>query len=66
MNKDIMRLAGFEKEVKLVENNKCPFCGHLVIRTDFEDKLSIREFEISGLCQYCQDNTFNPEEIDND
>ena len=27
MNKQILKQAGFEKEVKLVEQGKCPLCG---------------------------------------
>ena len=34
----------------------CPFCNKEV--TGFKDSLSLREFEISGLCQKCQDETF--------
>lgn len=58
VNKDIMRQAGFAKEVEAVENKKCPFCGCDPIEKGFRDELSKREFEISGLCQDCQDDTF--------
>lgn len=58
MNKDIMRAAGFENEVKKVEAGKCPFCGKLVLPFSFRDALSQKEFRISGLCQECQDNIF--------
>ena len=39
----------------------CPFCNKEV--TGFKDSLSLREFEISGLCQKCQDETFKQEFI---
>ncbi len=58
MNKDIMRAAGFGKEVNLVESGKCPFCGKKINFKDFKDLLTAREFKISGICQECQDKTF--------
>lgn len=43
----------------LSDTPKCPFCGRGVNKEkDFVDDLSRREFEISGLCQKCQDDTF--------
>lgn len=36
----------------------CPFCGNPVSDEDFRDEISRKEFEISGLCQKCQDKTF--------
>ncbi len=56
MNKDIMKKAGFKKEVKLVEKGLCPFCKKKL--TGFRDAISEREHKISGLCQECQDKTF--------
>ena len=58
MNKDIMKEAGFEKEVKLVEDGKCPWCKKPINMIDFKDALSVKEFGISGLCQRCQDSFF--------
>ncbi len=55
MNKEIMKQVGFEKEVKLVEQNKCPFCKQPINNNEFKDELSRREYMISGLCQKCQD-----------
>lgn len=57
MNKDIMKAAGFEKEVEKVEGGLCPFCGEKIDIKEFRDKLSLKEFGISGLCQKCQDET---------
>lgn len=40
---------------------KCPFCGKGPNDDgyfDFKDVLSAREYQISGLCQECQDDTF--------
>jgi len=58
MNKDIMRKAGFEKEVELVEAGKCPFCQKDINLKDFSDALSLKEYRISGMCQVCQDKTY--------
>lgn len=37
--------------------HKCVFCGSEAAA--FKDELSAKEFEISGLCQKCQDETFS-------
>lgn len=62
MNKDILRAAGFTKEVKRVESGKCPTCDCEDAKTTIRDPLSMREFQISGMCQKCQDETFGGEE----
>lgn len=36
----------------------CPFCKKEVKEEDFRDRFSVREWEISGLCQACQDKVF--------
>jgi len=42
-----------------VDDSKCPFCGKVIHpNAEFRDDLSRREFNISGLCQDCQDKTF--------
>ena len=58
MNKRILQRAGFGEEVKAVEQGDCPFCGCKVNKDEFRDELSRKEFEISGLCQACQDVVF--------
>lgn len=58
MNKDILKTAGFGKEVKLVEDKKCPICTEPINESDFKDPLSVKEFKISGMCQKCQDSVF--------
>ena len=40
------------------EKKICVYCGKKIEMEDFRDKLSIKEYEISGLCQKCQDDTF--------
>jgi len=64
MNKDIMKAAGFNKEVKLVNNGYCPFCESEFDPLSFRDELSLKEYLISGICQTCQDKIFDPTYID--
>lgn len=59
MNRDIMRKTGKEKEVEDIDAGRCPFCHMEVNYEDFRDELSKKEFNISGLCQKCQDEIFN-------
>lgn len=58
MNKKILQQTGFGEEVKAVEQGDCPLCKHKVDKDEFRDELSRKEFEISGLCQSCQDDIF--------
>lgn len=58
MNKDIMRAMGFDKEVDMVEQGRCPSCGKVIDLASFRDEKSKKEFGISGLCQLCQDDFF--------
>lgn len=62
MNVNIMKAVGFDNEVELVKAKKCPFCSETVGQESFRDAKSIKEFQISGLCQKCQDSFFGEEE----
>ena len=42
----------------------CPMCGKTP--GEFKDELSQKEFEITGLCQGCQDEAFAPLPDDED
>ena len=44
--------------VKHLKANKCPLCGEEIDMTAFRDQLSRDEFELSHICQKCQDETF--------
>jgi len=55
-----MRSLGFGEEVDLVEAGRCPFCKSEVEPDSFKNEISRREYRISGLCQDCQDKTFEP------
>ena len=59
MNKEIMKQLGFSQQVNDVENNICPFCKKKININDFKNYISIKEYNISGLCQRCQDEIFN-------
>lgn len=46
----------FPEAVDAIKNEKCPFCREDI--GEFKDEISKREYEISGLCQTCQDGVF--------
>lgn len=62
MNKDLMRSIGFGAQVDLIEEGKCPFCKKIV--EGFEDVKSYKEFQISGLCQKCQDDIWTRSDVE--
>jgi len=61
MNKEIMEKHGFLKQIELAMHGKCPKCEKGINMKDFKNKSSLREFEISGLCQKCQNDFFGEE-----
>jgi hypothetical protein len=61
MNRDIVNAVGFEGFAALAESGRCPFCRRDMKGHSFRDTLSFREFQISGLCQECQDEMFTTE-----
>ncbi len=58
MNKKIMEHFGFQMELDLIKEGKCPWCKKLIDFNHFRDRSSKKEFTISGLCQSCQDSFF--------
>ena len=49
----------FPEETARIKEGKCPFCGKIIdVDNEFKDDLSRREYEISGMCQSCQDEFF--------
>jgi len=40
------------------EKGICVTCGAKIEMGDFKDRVSIKEYGISGLCQKCQDDAF--------
>lgn len=51
-------IMGLDEMFKLKADGKCPFCGKDMSNAVFKDKVSIKEFELTGLCQDCQDDFF--------
>ena len=47
----------FPERREHIRRDNCVTCGGRA--AVFKNALSAREFEISGLCQTCQDRTFN-------
>ena len=48
----------FPEEMKRKALGQCPFCKELVDLEGFRDRASRQEYEISGICQKCQDDYF--------
>ena len=46
----------FPGTASAISKRQCPLCKKPV--GDFADAISLREFEISGMCQSCQDEVF--------
>ena len=55
------RSMGLSEMFKRRDEGLCPYCGRKVELDSFRDELSFKEFQISGLCQNCQDEFFKEE-----
>jgi len=55
----IQRVFGVNRQHQILAR-ECPMCGGDC--AEFRDDLSRREFEISGMCQTCQDKIFGVED----
>ena len=58
INQEKVLRAIFPKEMKNRDENRCPFCEEIIDIHMFKNKLSIDEYNISGICQKCQDKFF--------
>jgi hypothetical protein len=58
MNEELMEKAEFEKELEQISLGRCPLCAKDIKENDFKDALSRKEFQISRMCQECQDGIF--------
>lgn len=54
----ILSIAGLHKQVERIKLGKCPVCGKDINYNEFRDEISRREYDISGMCQLCQDEAF--------
>ena len=50
----ITAITGIDRR-QAVASKRCATCGNAVLLTSFKDSLSLKEFHISAMCQYCQD-----------
>ena len=46
-----------------VKKGLCAFCATTVTREDLVNEISKKEFDLSGLCQKCQDDFFVDDDI---
>jgi len=51
-----------ETKHQSIADEVCNLCGEPVL--SFEDELSLREYEISGICQNCMNDLFIEEDED--
>ena len=51
-------IDGLEELFQAKEKGICPFCTREVKEEDLKNELSKKEYNISGLCQRCQDDFF--------
>jgi len=59
LNKPVFKI--FPEIKKAVEDAVCPACGTKI--TGFKDKLSEKEYSISGMCQECQDKIWKRDKM---
>lgn len=52
------RLLRFGHKVATVKECRCPLCALRVDIEEFRNKVFVREFETTGLCQGCLDMVF--------
>ena len=57
MNREIISNI-FPEMLKKIDLGQCPTCGKEIKKEDFRNEISKKEFEISGMCQKCQDSVF--------
>lgn len=55
----ITRIFGIDR-TECIKSGRCVMCSRLV--TGFNDALSQREYQISGMCQACQDRIYHARE----
>jgi hypothetical protein len=53
----ITAITGIDRR-EAVASKRCAMCGNAVLLTSFKDSLSLKEFHISAMCQYCQDDFY--------
>lgn len=61
MNEEIMKAAGFQKQLDLVKQGRCPLCAKKVYKSELRNAIEVNEFKISGLGHCCQPQMFKPD-----
>jgi hypothetical protein len=56
--KRFLRALRFGHDVAMVKECRCPLCALRIDTEEFRNKVFIREFETTGLCQGCLDMVF--------
>jgi len=57
LNKPAFKI--YKQVAKRISSGHCATCNAIIHpNTEFRDALSVREYEISGMCQECQDSVF--------
>ena len=54
MNEDIMRAAGFGKQLDLIKQGLCPMCEKKLYVSELRTEIERNEYRISGMCHKCQ------------
>lgn len=54
------------KTSESIASSICTICGSTVIQENFRDTLSLQEYKISGMCQICQDRTYQEYDVQQD
>jgi hypothetical protein len=57
----ISALEGGIPRIEAIETMRCAKCLDEIFEDSFRDQVSKDEYEISGLCQPCQDNSYDPD-----
>lgn len=58
MNKSIIS-AIFPGAMERINQGLCPMCGEPVKREDLKNEISKKEYDISKMCQKCQDEIWS-------
>ena len=48
----------FLHKITMIKDNRCPLCSEIVDKSEFRNKVFLREFKSSGLRQECQYTVF--------
>lgn len=56
--KELIKKIGMVEQINNVNEELCATCGKDMKKETFRNRLSIKEYSISGMCQSCQDEVF--------